>query len=434
MKSKKIISIILALLMTASALGFSAFAEDVTEPVKADPGNVTVDGNVNVVNESYAVYAQSIDRTDANVTVKGNVTLTISDPAYASEAAAVDIYGADPNCSATAYVTGDVSAKKAGDTGAIFALSAVNGELTVDGSAYADGGASDATGIYSDDGNVTVGNDVKATGVYSTGVAVYGGEDAKHTVEVKGPVYSSGEDATGVMLTTQPYTDAFPEIAATFGDGITTVSTATDAPSDDSYYSAVGINVDNNGGKITANIAGDITAKGPDSQSAGIYIGSMYMEQIDNAGDGTNSILVHGNVISDGYGIFKVPAMPTSPEEETPTVVTDILVENEIDAANAGVMMFASPVLVIPDFPDGNPATATDPGENLNLTVWKIKLNDRGNAAEIMEGEWIEEPDNSHMEYKPHTAEDFEKSIMYIVKAEQPDEGGTIKAVDAEGN
>ena len=71
MKSKKIISIILALLMTASALGFSAFAEDVTEPVKADPGNVTVEGNVNVENKSYAVYAQSIDRTDANVTVKG---------------------------------------------------------------------------------------------------------------------------------------------------------------------------------------------------------------------------------------------------------------------------------------------------------------------------------------------------------------------------
>ena len=99
----------------------------------------------------------------------------------------------------------------------------------------------------------------------------------------------------------------------------------------------------------------------------------------------------------------------------------DIIVDGTISGGDAGVLL--------------DPGTF-DPGENLNLTVWKIELNETGNVAEqlYVSQEVKDYYASDGMYIKDVDVKAFEKRIMYIIKHDQLTEGGTISFSDANGN
>lgn len=114
----------------------------------------------------------------------------------------------------------------------------------------------------------------------------------------------------------------------------------------------------------------------------------------------------------------------------------DVLVQNTLDAKKTGIAITKDRAQ-LRGFGDPNytaePSSGSDsePDISLNLTVWKINLNRDGHAAEWAS---IHNGDSDINEPNVKQATNFEKKIMYIVKVKQPSEGGTIKAVDANGN
>ena len=108
------------------------------------------------------------------------------------------------------------------------------------------------------------------------------------------------------------------------------------------------------------------------------------------------SISVGGDVFGTDEGLYV----------ESVGALVDVLVEGTIEGGRAAV--FTSPVMS---------------AEDLDLTVWKIELNENGNAVETAVDN---EDDRSRNE-------EMEKRIMYIVKLEQPKEGGKLSATDSEG-
>lgn len=156
-------------------------------------------------------------------------------------------------------------------------------------------------------------------------------------------------------------------------------------------------------------------------------------------------VIVDKDIISDGVGVcFAL--------DEKNSRGTDVLVKNIINGKYVGVQL--------------RKQNTTNPKIKSNLTVWKIELNKQGNVAELRCGN-LRKPiviarnvqlsersampklmnqtkafhgltadiNDSSNEDPLHVAErDFEKKIMYIIKVDQPSEGGKIKAVDENGN
>lgn len=316
------------------------------------------------------VIAPTEDETD--VTYKGNVKVS------GDESVAVGAYALEADASAN--VTGDVSLDTNNEGYASKGATAIEAmgvdskaTATVGGSVTANG-KEQVTGVeikYS--GNVAVGKNVTVTAPLAGGAGVFALDDT--TLKIGG--------------------NLFVDSAASDSDG-----------------RAVGIMINNLGATVLADIGGDVLVKGDKDATMGLVIGS-YSE---GSAQATNtSVLIHGSLVSSGYGIL----------DASGNGITEVLVGNELKAEEVGIML-----------------TDEEEPTNLKLTVWKIKLNDRGNVAEY-------QPDNSGIlpigdDMGPHdvnptevsykAATDFEKSIMYIIKCEQPTKGGKISAVDANGN
>ena len=434
MKTRKIISISLAVIMVVSAFGLAAFAaDDVTEPVVAQPGeNITV-GNVTVEDSEIAVGATARDNTDASVIVNGDVS--------SGGAGRYGVGAYSEGGKATVISNGSVSVNSNEEAVAVYVYSGAEGsasaeirrEATSKGQYY-------ATGIEAHNGNANVNGNVTAQGSYACGADIYA--DGKTNVNISGTASAEGVNAAGAYLYSYENEDGGAgDISFNAGNGIVVTGTGAGSDSDIEPYAA-GIIVDNNGGKINADITGDINVKEPNGNASGIKIGGsgdgFIMEPTSAPKEST--VIIHGNIISDGAGIEKrittsnfIIDDPDNPggEGDVPEETVNIIVEGIIDAGTAGVNVVNNEASwQFPDgiAPDDYVPDNTEPGDaGINLTVWKINLSSNGNAAECTgrAGSNVSEPG---------PAANFEKSINYIVKVEQPAEGGTIKAVDAQGN
>lgn len=441
MKTWKFLGAPLMLMLLAGMPWCIASAEDDrTEPVVVNAGeNVTV-GNVTVDGSESAISVEANpteeDAKDATVTVNGNVSVQNDSDATALYAES------DNGGQATATVKGNVKSKASG--GNAYGVRAERNSDKSTTTVKVSGGVSsegqdDSTGIMSYNSDISIGADVTANGTYSTGIRIE--SDKQASVSVAGNVSASGNNVAGLAV--ESY-GRYPIYA------------------DDSSLIA--------NGNFTVDVKGDVKAKAPDGgQAAGLRIStnnSVVVEEeqpTKNLSDNQdnqptispnekkNSILLHKNLISDGVGILHELS---SEEMSGPIDVpnrdnkVNVLVEEVLDAKDVGVLLREySP-------------TELDP--NLNLTVWKIKLNDNNNAAEkeleaaasgldipVANAETLpkdsryklnDESQTSRLNTRGNastrtTARDFElNNIMYIIKVEQPSEGGTITAVDENGN
>ncbi len=470
--------------------GVFAAAEDKTEPVYVDPGKSVTVGNVTVEDNYGAVGVIAESEQNASVKVEGNVTLTNQSEGQSGTAVYAEGWGAD----ASANISKDVSATTKSTTFGVVAESGNddNGNsgtatVKVGGSVSANSQASESMGVYSYNGDVTVEKNVVSEGPYSTGVYASSWGNANAKVTVKGALSATGKNTAGAGMFS--FGDTSKEgLLLKVKDGIT--AAATTSESDNPYSEpdqSIGMFICNNGGKIQADITGNVTATINKGDAKGIWISDdMFMdrkEASENSSTGVSSIFVHGNLISSGVGICRDVVAESSSEEavfsKKATVTAgssskaDILVEDVIDANDVGVLFrkhdyYSMPISVEKVTSDSN---SEYPDPNLNLTVWKINLNQRNNAAEWET--YAPEPklftqvsdqlkknskqDLKRPEYslasilpsmsrantksdstrgvKREVARDFElNNIMYIIKVEQPGEGGTIKAVDANGN
>ncbi|MCR5035676.1 MAG: hypothetical protein K6B42_09720 [Clostridia bacterium] len=405
-----------------------AFAEDDTNAVVAETGeSKTVNDNVSVQNEPTAVTARTqSDSGKASVTVNGNVTLKNG------EGNATAVVADSHNGNASATVNGDVNAQ-----GEYYTYGAVaNADYEATGSADVTVGGTvtvkaeyDAYGVGAYNGTVTVDKDVSAEGYYATGVEAEGyGSDHIASATIKGTVSATGERATGVLM--QSIIGIADEgVSVTIGKGVTATSTRT---GDSNYFAndAYGVIIQNEGGNIQADITGDVTVKAPTGNAVGMDIAGGVMNEWLSDIEGTNTIQIHGSVISDGVGIRADVQDP---------VKTDILIEDVLDAKDVGVLLgdMRYNELMIDSVSD-IPAKQSSTGGNLNLTVWKVNLNANGNVAEMGPDFFVQPMGMRAAEAGDlgrSAARDFEKNnIMYIVRIEQPAKGGKLSATDANGN
>lgn len=439
MKTWKFLGAPLMLMLLAGMPWCIASAEDDrTEPVVVNAGenvtvgNVTVDGSERAI--SVVANPTEEDAKDATVTVNGNVSVQNDSDATALYAES------DNGGQATATVKGNVKSKASGGNACGVRAERNSDKSTttvkVSGGVSSEG-QDNSAGIMSYNSDISIGADVTAKGTYSTGIRIQ--SDKQASVSVAGNVSAFGNNVAGLAV--ESY-GRYPIYA------------------DDSSLIA--------NGNFTVDVKGDVKAKAPDGgQAAGLWIStnnSVVAEEeqpTKNLSDNQdnqptispnekkNSILLHKNLISDGVGILHELS---SEEMSGPIDVpnrdnkVNVLVEEVLDAKDVGVLLREySP-------------TELDP--NLNLTVWKIKLNDNNNAAEKELA--ASEPDihvanaetpSTNSKYNltdvqktsrlntrgnastRTTARDFElNNIMYIIKVEQPSEGGTITAVDENGN
>lgn len=448
MKTWKFLGAPLMLMLLAGMPWCIASAEDDrTEPVVVNAGeNVTV-GNVTVDGSESAISVEANpteeDAKDATVTVNGNVSLQ-------HDSNAVAIYAeSDNGGQATATVKGNVKSKASGGNACGVQAERNSDKSTttvkVSGGVSSEG-QDDSTGIMSYDSDISIGADVTANGTYSTGIRIQ--SDKQASVSVAGNVSASGNNVEGLAVKSY---SRYPIYA--------------DAPS----------LIAN--GNFTVDVRGDVKAKTPDGgQATGLCISTKTINNpmvasvaqtprtlTHNDDNQTttspttekNSILLHKNLISDGVGILRELS---SEEMSGPIDVpnrdnkVNVLVEGELDAKDVGILLREYSTN------DARISSQLDP--NLNLTVWKIKLNDNNNAAEkelaasepeihVANAESLpkdsryklnDESQTSRLNTRGNastrtTARDFElNNIMYIIKVEQPSEGGTITAVDENGN
>jgi len=449
-------AVILAALLVLNCFTGAALADEITEPVVVTYGeHVTIRDDINVKDATYAVcvdadWPEDVHDVDAFLEVNGNVTLT-------NDSESSGVYVAAGAGNATAIITGSVSAKAqdlvnaleirgnrplSGGTATIkvsdnvsaesktlaYGVDSYYGVVDVGGNvtAKAEENGGRACGIYSNsDESIKAGGNINVEGLSANGV--YANTEEETTLDITGSVSATGKAAYGLSLQTAECYDQqmgapatnpdgsikSGKLSVTVGNGITAVSTGTNP---DTHPSSQGIKFGNFGETLSVDVTGDITVESPIGRAVGIttlreeYADEVFLPFVP----GKSEILVHGNVFSDGIGI----GLDTLGEDTD----INILVENEIQAKSAGVLIRKS------RYAKENITTMP------KLTVWKIQVNDKGNVVEA-QATTRDLPDVGGAPEADNTlASDFEKQIMYIVTVEQPGENGTIKAVDKDGN
>lgn len=410
---------------------------------------VTVTNNQS--NTANGVYVGSNEAGSATLTVGKGVSTT-------SLSGANGVYAyrgsSNPEGSTTVTVTGDVSAS--GGQSMVSGIQATQEDSTPSGSATVTvtGGVSSigqgiVSGILSCNADVDVGKSINAQGASATGVHMHGTKGM--AIHVGENITSTGQTARGLWLKTDPnYYDTHSEDEP--GDAPTSsedskkdvsvtvdgnVTATTDGTGDASNYST-GITLENRGQNSKIEVAGNVEAKDVNGHATGIdaieKTDYYNYDTVCAPSDRKSTILIHGDLISDGSGIAKKAIDTSHIDTEGDSSIyadgqLDVLVQNTLDAKTIGIAITKDRVQLNRS---GGSDNAAEPDINLNLTVWKINLNKDGHAAEWVSAHNDGDSDDNEPGVKQAT--NFEKKIMYIVKVEQPGEGGTIKAVDANGN
>ncbi|MCR5737562.1 MAG: Ig-like domain-containing protein [Eubacterium sp.] len=421
MKFRKLTSISLAVMMLACAPGESVLAaNDTTEPVFAEAGEHKTVGNVTVENADYAVSVvvngSNNENKDASVIVDGNVNYKMLQGGWNNYA----VSSTASSGNASVEVKGDVLAEAASYLAAIYAE---NSTIKVGGSVSVKGNESSASAIDLCGGNIQVGGNVKAEGKYADGINTYAySPENPQTLITKivGGIDVQGENSSGLRVGSGLH-------QVSVGKGITSMSNGTAE-----YDSAEGITVNSIWGTSTIDVTGDVTVKSTNKNATGIQLSQLTEgDSMDEPAKST--IKIHGNLNADGDGIQTNMYMNDKK--------ADILVEKELNAKGTAVICKDMPVMVLGDrVPLQEEVNA--PKYNVNLTVWKASLNEKGNVAEVEKGEFGYIGDVvrkgklgiSRETVERTAAKDFEaNNINYIIKTEQPTQGGKISVVTEKG-
>ncbi|MBP3879291.1 MAG: InlB B-repeat-containing protein [Lachnospiraceae bacterium] len=269
----------------------------------------------------------------------------------------------------------------------------VGGKLTVEAKDKATGIAAGALGT----GN-TASVDVKggvnvSAGGTAVGLDVRSKQDGTTTVSA-GSVTAKADDATGIATGIKASATRGASAQITIGGDVQALTNA-DAPG-----GTIGVTADNSSGSIEISVDGSMFSGGAGICSTGEA--------------GSSTVLVRGDVEAGTTGAKIMNETDGAAGVSAANHV--ILVENTLAGDEQGILVSRDSVQGLTGVDkDGNPV---DKGGALDVTVWQIVKNDRGNVAEI------ETADG----YK--AAEKVEKAIKYIIKFEQPAEGGTLSVTD----
>lgn len=266
----------------------------------------------------------------------------------------------------------------------------VGGNLTVEAKDNATGIAAGALGT-GNTASVNVKGDVNVS-ARETAVGLDGRSNLDGTITVSvGSVTAKADEATGIKASATR--DASAQI--TIGGDVQALTTDADAPGGTS-----GVSADNSSGSIKVSVEGSIISGGAGICSTGSA--------------GSSTVLVRGDVEAGTTGAEIMNG--TEGAAGVSSANHDILVENTLSGDEQGILVSRDSVQGLTGVDkEGNPV---DKGGALDVTVWQIVKNDRGNVAEIETAEG----------YK--AAEKVEKAIKYIIKFEQPAEGGTLSVTD----
>ncbi|MBQ2641414.1 MAG: hypothetical protein IJG15_05395, partial [Lachnospiraceae bacterium] len=270
----------------------------------------------------------------------------------------------------------------------------VGGKLTVEAKDKATGIAAGALGT----GN-TASVDVKggvnvSAGGTAVGLDVRSKQDGTTTVSA-GSVTAKADDATGIATGIKASATRGASAQITIGGDVQALTNAN-APG-----GTIGVIANNSSGSIEISVDGSMFSGGAGIRSTG------------EAGNST--VLVRGNVEAGTTGA-EIMNNGTEGAAGVSAANHDILVENTLSGDEQGILVSRDSVQGLTGVDkDGNPV---DKGGALDVTVWQIVKNDRGNVAEIKTADG----------YK--AAEKVEKAIKYIIKFEQPAEGGTLSVTN----
>ena len=450
--------------------------ETVSVPTEDEENDVTV-GNITITDDQLGALVDTrFTEQDVTLTVKGDIV--VDSPDYGDDwVSGVDIYGRYGN-SATVNVEGDINL-----TGDQSVNSGIYAELedeskasvTVGGDIIGNatgncGYYSSAYGITWDNDNassdVTVGGSVEVTADDAKGIDYNIYSESTSSLNVGGSINADGnEEAYGVIVYSSD-----SEYSAVIGESITATSSEGEAhglsefdknstfdievgdsievsgagnidglsissgnsegyvsvkgdinvasASENENNDIVGLRVFNDYSEVSVEIGGDIIVIGDSEKQAAIVIDyDSYYGSESERDAGETSVITGGDIISDGYGIV-IKNEYLSGDDVKPIINTNIIVDGTIDAAKGAIVQaFADS-----KDPDAECILAND----VTLTVWKIELNEARNAAVKTESS---DPDNLEVV----ADSDFEKNIMYIIKVEQPETGGTLSARNAAG-
>ncbi len=360
-------------------------------------------------------------------TYEGGVYVTSSDGASAAIKAGGDVsagqdgltlYSDGDGTSVQVTVSGDVEAK---DDGAV--VSADNGGSVVIMADKDIAAGNSGINISSDKGasvDASVGGDVTA-GNIGVNVEATGGDasvevngkidaqqagfqgfalgDSKVDAKLDGEVTSANEN--GVHLEAKEG----GEISAAVDAGIQAGGTGLDVHSDGKGSSAEAtVNADISGKEIGTYMT---TSSGAEAEATvnGNVTSDERGAELHASGGGQTNLVIDGDLTGDVVGLYASSA--------TEEGVIDVLVTGTISGGDAGVAL------------DKDKGYSAD---NLTLTVWKIVPDGEGAVA-------ADYTYNTEKKEDVRSAQNeaFEKTIKYIIKVEQPEEGGSLTAVDKDG-
>lgn len=251
--------------------------------------------------------------------------------------------------------------------------------------------------------------DIDGASTGQRGVSVVAAMNSSATVNVgdvqakdngieNGAAIGSTTDVTAGNVNVTSDVDAAADIpSSVYSYSAGNKSSATTTVKDVSFTSTV-----NNGAAVWTSSQGDssnsVTARTVTSDGSGILVTCI--------GDSTSNVVVEDSVRAKESGVT------IAQRGENSSI--DVNVANTISGDKCGVAINAS-----------------DPSA-IKLTTWKIESSEGEIVSASQHVETPLESGNTQSEYVDVT-EDFAKTINYIIKLEQPKEGGTIAATNALG-
>ena len=248
--------------------------------------------------------------------------------------------------------------------------------------------------------NITVGGNITATCAgsndWATGITLTPGENAVQKLSVDGSVKVSSKNmANGISI----YAGDKGTADVMIGKGLE-VSGEWSSPEGILISSR-----DDSVVNLTVNEGVSVFSSGSEKRSEAVIIHNSSSVNLN----------VTGDVTSDHVGI--------SPYINSDKAITDIVVDGTISAETAAVELNTSGAL-----------RGAYNEDDLKLTVWKIDLNENGNAVEVYKSEYQQEEDTAPIAAQKEASRSaVEKNIMYIIKVEQPRAGATLTAAGEGG-
>ena len=426
--------------------------------------DITVNKKIEIDGDDSAVYVDAYNGSDVTINVGEGI---------AGGYNGLSLYGDDSQIKST--VSGDISAPNSGvyidvddDCNVV---TKVNGSIDSGDSAIAvDTAYSTGTTVNTEvTGTIDAGND---------GISVNSpnSQNTNVTTKVTGNVNSDsyGISVTAVDTDKTAITTTVDGKVTSHGDGVVTKvsgsSSVTTVVTDgiDSGWNGVDTHAVN-GSDVTTTVTGGI-----ESTVAGIYLdladdstatasvtGDVVTNEhahgeleffpeairIDIINNSKAKVLVDGNVENEyglGIDIYEGEAVKAS------EIVTEI--NGDLTSKAGGVIVtltnedtkadvLINGALTVSALDEGDFApfdsknapvvldSSSGNSDNLEFTVWKVEPNEDGWIAADMKYSVVD--DFPVIDVKQN--EDFEKKIQYIIKVEQPAEGGTVKATKNDG-